>query len=245
MFPKHKEWKVEKLLNKGLAAIEADGQTSGHRFHIKRYLETFRWLPKSPGLLLDLGGACGLFSEVLAEFTKHEVVYADHLGGEQTECFDFEKDIFPFPDNHFDVVLFTEVIEHLKEDPMHAMSEINRVLKPQGHLLLTTPNIASWKAIRRSLAGQHPGLFVQYMSHGGCDRHNREYTAQEITQLMLDSGLEVVRADAIDVYEHVPGSEPLEGWDQQMRGDTTFCLARKISPKVITRRPAWLYWPPE
>ena len=43
----------------------------------------------------------------------------------------------PFPDASFDVVLCSEVFEHLK-DPKQGASEFRRVLKPEGLLLLTT-----------------------------------------------------------------------------------------------------------
>ena len=45
----------------------------------------------------------------------------------------------PFADNSFDLVLSSEVIEHILE-PEHFVQEIARVLKPDGYLLLTTPN---------------------------------------------------------------------------------------------------------
>ncbi len=32
-----------------------------------------------------------------------------------------------------------EVLEHFTADPMFALAELNRVLKPGGFLLLTTP----------------------------------------------------------------------------------------------------------
>ena len=44
----------------------------------------------------------------------------------------------PFPDNFFDLVLATDIVEHVPADVL-AMSEIRRVLKPDGHLLLTVP----------------------------------------------------------------------------------------------------------
>lgn len=48
----------------------------------------------------------------------------------------------PFPDNCFDCVYSREVIEHVI-DPSIMMSEIYRVLKPQGRALITTPNADS------------------------------------------------------------------------------------------------------
>ena len=45
----------------------------------------------------------------------------------------------PFPDNIFDVVFSTEVVEHTP-DPLQAVLEMYRILKPGGHLVLSTPN---------------------------------------------------------------------------------------------------------
>lgn len=44
----------------------------------------------------------------------------------------------PLPDQSLDAILCTEVIEHLT-DPMAALAEFNRLLKPDGRLLLTAP----------------------------------------------------------------------------------------------------------
>jgi len=44
-----------------------------------------------------------------------------------------------FPNNHFDTIICSDVIEHIKEDKK-AFSELSRVLKPKGRLLLTIPS---------------------------------------------------------------------------------------------------------
>lgn len=46
----------------------------------------------------------------------------------------------PFADGSFDVVVLTEVLEHL-ETYINVVHEAARVLKPGGYLLFTTPNI--------------------------------------------------------------------------------------------------------
>jgi len=56
-------------------------------------------------------------------------------------CFDVEREPFPFPDNAFDVVMWCEVIEHLNENPVFTLSEIHRVLKPGGAVVISTPNV--------------------------------------------------------------------------------------------------------
>lgn len=45
----------------------------------------------------------------------------------------------PFDSNHFDVVILSEVLEHVI-DQERCIREIYRVLKPNGYLMLTTPN---------------------------------------------------------------------------------------------------------
>ena len=52
------------------------------------------------------------------------------------------KEPCPVPDGSFDIVILSEVLEHLRISPMTALREIHRILKPGGYLILTTPNIA-------------------------------------------------------------------------------------------------------
>ncbi len=120
---------------------------------------------------------------------------------------------FPYPDGHFATVLCGELIEHLFEDPMHLMSEVNRILKPGGHLVLTTPNIAALRGISAILQGYHPGFFHAYIrpaeGTGEVDaRHNREYTPREIHQLLENSGFEVARCwrPASSATSRIPNS---------------------------------------
>ncbi len=50
-------------------------------------------------------------------------------------------DIFklPFADNSIDILISSEVVEHLP-DPVPALAEMQRVLKPSGYAMVTTPN---------------------------------------------------------------------------------------------------------
>jgi SAM-dependent methyltransferase len=47
-----------------------------------------------------------------------------------------------FPEGRFDAVTLSHVIEHVP-DPVALLSEVRRILKPGGHLVLTTPNSRS------------------------------------------------------------------------------------------------------
>jgi SAM-dependent methyltransferase len=56
----------------------------------------------------------------------------------------------PLPDGCADVVIMSELIEHLV-DTDTAVDEVRRVLRPGGVLLLSTPNLAAW--FNRALVG--------------------------------------------------------------------------------------------
>jgi len=176
--------------------------------------------------------------------------------GETFTCdidhFDAEKDPFPYADEYFSTVLCGELIEHLFEDPMHLMSEVNRILKVGGHLVLTTPNIAALRGISAILQGYHPGFFHAYIrpaaDSGEVDaRHNREYTPREIHKLLENSGFAVTLLETGE-FRDLP--HPEFGWvmhllrryrlETDLRGDGIFALGRKTGP-VRQRYPEWLY----
>jgi SAM-dependent methyltransferase len=50
----------------------------------------------------------------------------------------------PFPDNHFDLVVNNQVMEHV-EDLDSVLSEIDRVLKPNGRILSVFPDRDTWR----------------------------------------------------------------------------------------------------
>ena len=185
--------------------------------------------------------------------TDHKEIESET--GERFFCeidhFDAERDRFPYADASFETVVCGELIEHLFQDPMHLMSEINRILKPSGRVVLTTPNIASLRGISAILQGFHPGFFHAYIKpneKGDVDaRHNREYTPGEIYRLLLDSGFEV---ELLETGPFGEGGQPEHEWAAQvlkqykqredLRDDGIYAVGRKISP-VVERWPTWLY----
>jgi glycosyltransferase involved in cell wall biosynthesis/SAM-dependent methyltransferase len=165
------------------------------------------------------------------------------------DLFDAEKDRFPYEDESFATVLCCELIEHLPSDPMHLMAEVNRILKPGGHLVLTTPNICSMRALSAILHGYHPGFFPAYLKPGdsGDARHNREYAPREIALLFRDAGFETVLLETGPFLEE---PKPEHRWvehllklyrlPQEHRGDGIYAVGRKTGP-VQDRLPSWLY----
>jgi len=59
----------------------------------------------------------------------------------------------------FDWVVSTEVIEHLV-NPFHYLVELRNIVTPDGRLLLTFPNVHSWRSIvGYAVAGRFSGFF--------------------------------------------------------------------------------------
>jgi SAM-dependent methyltransferase len=93
------------------------------------------------GLLLDLGcGNVPLYQMYKDHITDNICVdWCDSV--HQNIYLDYTADInnrIPLGDETFDTVLMTDVLEHIS-NPEFVMSEISRVLKPKGKLILTVP----------------------------------------------------------------------------------------------------------
>lgn len=103
--------------------------------------------------------------------------------------FNIEFDRFPYDDAYFDVVFLCEVIEHLAHDPVHAVNEINRVLKHGGSLILSTPNAFRLENLWKIIRGRN--LYPPYSGWGVTSRHNREFTCSELGRLLEANGFTV------------------------------------------------------
>jgi len=119
------------------------------------------------------------------------------LGLEARRC-DVEVEAVPFADGAFDLVLFNELFEHLRIDPIFTLREAHRVLRPGCLLLLSTPNLRSLRGLRNLLAHNRGhaisgGVYDQYekletLGHMG---HVREYTTREVVEFLSRVGFEV------------------------------------------------------
>lgn len=124
---------------------------------------------------------------------------------------DVEHDSLPMEDNSCDVITCFECIEHLRTTPRHMLDEIRRVLKPNGKLLMTTPNVVGSRAMVRLLAGKHPQENPRYHrnTHYGIV-HPKEYTMRELVQLLHARGLQPV-ARTSHYYRPVKFGDRLAG----------------------------------
>lgn len=121
------------------------------------------------GKVLELGSGMGYGIRIIAPGTSAYLALDKHKPPFDPEKFSmvkFQETVFPplpLADNSFDFVISFQVIEHIQDDRLF-LREINRVLKPGGKFIVTTPN--------------------KPMSLTRNPWHIREYTISELKDLM-------------------------------------------------------------
>jgi len=88
-------------------------------------------------------------------------------------------------DNSFDIILFTEIIEHLTFNPVNFWKQIYRVLAPGGRIIVTTPNYYGMRSrawsFARFLKGLGGGLSVDSILNQRTYAHHwREFSMREV-----------------------------------------------------------------
>ncbi|PYR29125.1 MAG: hypothetical protein DMF98_00970 [Acidobacteria bacterium] len=181
------------------------------------------------GRLLDYGAYFGNFSGMFADlgFDVDAVdayrTYARTLepplslmrsrGIRLLDFDDAGRALAGLPDGGYDVVLCAGVIEHVPHTPLGLLTTINRVLKPGGHLVIDTPNLAHLYKRQALARGESvwPPLAAQFYSPIPYEGHHREYTAPEVAWMLNEVGHEV---KAIELYSYSCYEQPeLSGRD--------------------------------
>ena len=127
---------------------------------------------------------------------------------------DIEQERLPFEDGQFSVVLFMEIIEHLRVNPLHALREALRVLRVGGRLLLSTPNITPGDRLRFFLFQEDyqgdPVAEYEKLEQLGHMGHCRIYSRRELRRLLEHVGL---RVEAVDYHGPVRARR---GWPDRL-----------------------------
>lgn len=155
--------------------------------------------------VLEIGCGDGYFTSRVAsdwgwssyygcDFSIHKLKrLRGHLRSATAVSADAES--LPFADSLFDIAVCFETIEHLL-DPEAALSEMWRVLKPTGVLVLSTPVIARIQAlVKRCCACTSSGHGPQVF-----EEHVQEFTIKDVLTLTRRVGF-AVRTWRTCVYE--------------------------------------------
>jgi ubiquinone/menaquinone biosynthesis C-methylase UbiE len=181
----------------------------------KRVRTIFEWVnPQDDDLILDCACGRGFYLNML------RYVSACRLVGLELDWSVIEKarqnvghlpkvmlnnaNIYtlPYPDNCFDAVILSEILEHIDRD-VDGLREVFRVLKPSGVVAITVPNANYpfwWDPINKTLEtilGKHIG---KGPLAGIWANHVRLYTADQLRTSVLAAGFQVEEERAFTHY---------------------------------------------
>lgn len=183
--------------------------------------------------LLDLGCGNGYVSILAARLGYHVIALDSWEPPERAKLFG-EAGVAYCPANlndpdalasfaagSFDIVLMGEVLEHVLNHPLGLLCEVRRVLARPGCAILTTPNPATLAAALRVLRGRGSLWGTQAFLDepkiaGGrviadADIHYREYTLEEVSDLVTRAGLAVERRGYLPM-----GLSRLQAWPKRL-----------------------------
>lgn len=201
--------------------------------HRQRFLQTWDTVARlglGVGRVLDVGGV-----GPVAEYLRL-LGWEDH--GTSVDL----RGSLPVADGVFDLVLCTEVIEHIKDVDSQAIGdleafnysgvhnllrELRRSLRWDGRLLITTPNAASWHMLGKWLYGE---LLLADPAHV------REFTPAELVRVAQACGLQLDSLKTIDSWHQ--GRVPLvETIASMLRTDASLPAVEREDNIVAVFRP--------
>lgn len=192
--------------------------------------------------ILDVGCGAGEFGEEIQNYFKVYVhgIDLNEVGlkqaqkrGLKTKKLNIE-DEWPYKDQTFNAIFNIQMIEHLI-NPDHFLEESNRVLKKNGVLIITTPNLASWFNRILLLLGYQPfftevstkdktvGLsFTRKLTpHREPLGHLRVFTLKALKELVEMNGFKIVSIQGSTVSYFPKSMQPFDNFFSNFPGLAT------------------------
>lgn len=162
------------------------------------------------GELLDVGCATGVLSKYYTDFCMHvqaidildESIRIAKLFYPDDKITYEKRDLIknPFMAGSFDTVLFLETIEHV-HDPASFLKEFYRILKPEGKLILSTPNATSLKNLlyavsyrkKESMIKLINSILIEEQNMGTQSEHIYNWDMPTIIRLLIKCGFSIER----------------------------------------------------
>jgi len=184
-----------------------------YRNHELSYWEHIKsWIDESLENIdiLDIGcayGTLGLYSKINKNGNLYCVDFVKYMSDELITKFDinykvlnFEKDSFPWTIK-FDVIIFTEILEHLNGNPIDTLNKIYDLLKDDGVLYISTPDSKTWGRLPEYYSWELiPKIENVKVIQ---DRHIYQYDIYELTELLSRCGFEIVKNANSNVTENL------------------------------------------
>jgi len=172
------------------------GTHNNHSRVPDRYWLLSLLLPDRPARILDIGPNIYVFKDLIdprkrAQYEYHsmDLQLNYHEGWANEHIHNANHDAYPFENDYFDLIIATDVIEHLFDTDTF-LRNIKRVLHPDGEVLLTTPNYGSPGCVLKILQGK---MFHAPLS-SGLDRycyqeHMKYFTQRDLMPYLEKMGI--------------------------------------------------------
>jgi len=185
--------------------------------------------------ILDIGAGRGNLTERLIEQGCREIYACDKNPGyfkiKDLVCnrCDLNCEPLPYSEGFFDAAVCTELIEHL-ENPRHLLREIFRVLRPNGRVIISTPNNLS---LRSRLSFLFRG-YSPYFKKLDCEEetpHITMLTRLDLLRIFKETGFKLMRiiytkGKIPKTHMHWQAIMPFLGGE--LFADTVIFLAEKL-----------------
>jgi SAM-dependent methyltransferase len=113
----------------------------------------------------------------------------------------------------FHIIIMCEVVEHVRASPKELLSDLFRILTPDGAILLSTPNARSEDRMRKYLLGELPQEVYEKSSRGRYSdyhMHVREFTMMELKSAIVSAGGQIDFAGISDYFSTPTSGAPRE-----------------------------------
>lgn len=132
--------KITKHINSILVPHFIKIRTDAEAFGITKFMEFVSKEIKPTDILLDAGAGSCPYKDFFSHVTYESTDFKETTDKPSKKKHDFicSLDSIPKQDNSYDVVVNTQVLEHV-EFPQKVINEFYRILKPGGKLFLTAP----------------------------------------------------------------------------------------------------------
>ncbi|HEY2796927.1 MAG TPA: class I SAM-dependent methyltransferase [Thermoanaerobaculia bacterium] len=188
------------------------------------------------GRLVDVGCGNGLLQLHLASLGFEETVGVEP-GGNPTGRRDLGLAIYNEPvevflerrgmTGGFAIAVANHVLEHAY-DPMGLLLQLRALVRPGGHVLVATPNLAGaamrWKTLLSRLS-----LKARPFRHLDYPKHLVLFDRRNLPRLVASAGLEVLAVETYTRASSDSSSRPARAslWDALGLGDNMYVLARR------------------
>jgi 2-polyprenyl-3-methyl-5-hydroxy-6-metoxy-1,4-benzoquinol methylase len=138
--------------------------------------------------ILDIGSQEGYLHNLLIKANPDKKIYSLDSSGSANYKIDLDNPK-KLP-KKFDTIIAGEIIEHL-ESPINFIKYCKSQLKPNGRIILTTPNAIGLQYLRNQ------DWCVYYKDYRG---HTQTFTLPMLKRIFQDQGFNIIKADYINAF---------------------------------------------